>query len=251
MKRTRPILRWAGGKSRLLSHLLPRIPEHVCYVELFAGGAALLLAKERSKMEVLNDINGDLVSLYRNAQYHLPALLAEMEYTLAARANLKDFLTQPGLTELQRAARWYVRNRISFAGGMTTYAVSRSHFPSRENALENLQNFNKRLDRVSIENLSYERCMEVYDSKDTFFFIDPPYLEADTGTYQGWTEKDLRTLRKRVGKLRGQWLVTVDDSPLNRELFSDCRVEAITTRSGMVNQAKTSASFGELIIQPA
>lgn len=66
-KRVRPLLSWPGGKSRLLKKLLPMIPPHVCSCEVFGGSLAWTLAKERSQVEIVNDINGDLVALYRNA----------------------------------------------------------------------------------------------------------------------------------------------------------------------------------------
>ena len=102
--RPRPIVKWAGGKSRLLKSIMPLIPAHVCYCEPIFGGGAVLYAKDRAKVEVVNDINGNLVSLYRNLQFHLPALLEELEWLFASRQNLHDFIAQPGLTELQRAA---------------------------------------------------------------------------------------------------------------------------------------------------
>lgn len=93
--RTKPILRWPGGKSRMLPRLLPLLPPHTLYCEPFAGGLAVLLAKGRSPAEVVNDLNGDLVSLYRCAQYHLDALISEVEFTISSRQNLADFKAQP------------------------------------------------------------------------------------------------------------------------------------------------------------
>ena len=72
-----PIIAWMGGKRRLAKHLLPLFPEHSCYVELFAGGAALFFLRDKpARCEVLNDINGDLVNLYRVVQHHLTNLCA-------------------------------------------------------------------------------------------------------------------------------------------------------------------------------
>jgi len=254
MKRYKPILRWPGGKSLLLSKIIPRIPEHTCYVEPFVGGMAVLLAKERSPAEVVNDLNGDLVSLYRCVQYHSSALLDEIEWILSSRRNLFDFIAQPGLTEIQRVGRWFIRNRISFAGGMTSYAVARKGggaMASREGIVENLKELNKRLDKVSVENLSYERCLELYDGPETFFFIDPPYLHSKAANYAGWTEEQMCGLRGHLDKLKGSWLLTLNDSPFTRSLFKDCKIEGVRTRNRSVNCGNLpKAQFGEIIIEP-
>ena len=255
MKRTKPILRWSGGKSRLLKHILPLIPPHVCYCEPFAGGLAVLLAKERSDLEVANDLNGDLVHLYRNVQYHLPALLDEVEWVLNSRKNLQEFIAQPGLTEIQRAARWLIRNKISFAGKMTSFGVCRTGgggaSSSRAGILESLRAFNARMDRVMVENIPYERCIKTYDAKETFFFIDPPYLNSDPSLYEGWSEEQVTRLREIVASIKGRWLLTIDDSPFNRRLFKGCRIQAVKTYNGGVNHAHLpKAKFGELIIRP-
>lgn len=249
-KRTRPIVRWPGGKSRLLKQILPRIPAHTCYCEPFAGGLAVLLAKERSQVEIVNDLNGDLVSLYRNVQYHLPALLSEMEWIIAARRTLQDYTAQPGLTEIQRAARFFVRNRISFGGDMHGFAVSRTHaMASRENVLAMLQQMNRRMDKVTVENLTFDRCMRLYDSTETFFFVDPPYLHHQAKAYAAWDEEQMSGLRDLLGSVKGRWLLTVDDSAFNRKLFKGCRIKAVTTPNGCANLSiNPHATFGELII---
>lgn len=253
MNRIRPILRWPGGKSRLLKKILPLLPRHTCYCEPFAGGLAVLLAKERSPVEAVNDLNGDLVYLYRNAQYHLPALLQEIEWTLNSRKNLHDFIAQPGLTEIQRAARWLVRNRISFGGNTKDYGVSRTGgggSTSREGIAESLRAFNARMDRVAVEHLSYDHCLSLYDSKETFFFVDPPYVNSNPHVYEGWDEPKMIELKEKLFRLKGNWLLTINDSAFNRKLFKGCWVTAVQTRNGGVNHARLpQATFGELIIQ--
>jgi DNA adenine methylase len=255
MNAHKPILRWPGGKRRMLKHLLPMIPEHTCYCEPCAGGLAMLMAKERSPVEVVNDLNGDLVALYRNLQYHLPELLRQIEFMFSSREMLKDFVAQPGITEIQRAANFFLKNRTSFAGNCKNFAVVRTEGGGsafwRGKATDLLGQAHARLDGVTVEHLSYERCLELYDSKDTFHFIDPPYLNAPTGAYDGFSEQDIKNLRKHVGKLKGKWIVTIDDSPLARDLFQDCKLTAITTQSGTVNKRLSAGkTFGELIIQP-
>lgn len=255
MKRTKPILRWPGGKSRLLQKIIPLIPKHVCYCEPFAGGLAVLLAKQRSSVEIINDINGDLIALYRNVQYHMPELLRELAFMHGSRKNIHDFIAQPGLTEIQRAARFLVLNRTSFGGNMHSFAVAKTGGGgaglSRELNTRLLGEAHERLDKVVIENLPYDRCMKLYDSADSFFFLDPPYLKTKVNAYAGWTEKDMTAFRHSVESLKGRWVVTVDGSEFNRELFRDCRIEEVETKNRSVNvRTHGSQTFPEFIITP-
>jgi DNA adenine methylase len=253
LQRTKPALRWPGGKSRLLKHILPLIREHTCYCEPFAGGLAVLLAKPRSPVEIINDLNGEIVALYRCVQFHLPELLRELAALVSSRKMMKDFVGQSGVTDIQRAARFYYRNRVSFGGGMTSYGVTRS----RGGGAGFLQQTNRdllgpirdRLDGVMIENLTYERCLELYDGPETLFFLDPPYLDSDGGAYAGWTREQMSAFRKRVATLRGRWIVTVDDSPFNRDLFAGCRMDAFESRNGAA-KATARVKFKEMIVTP-
>lgn len=83
---SKPIIPWIGGKRRLADKLLPLFPAHECYVELFSGGAALFfLRKMPAKTEVLNDVNGDLVNLYRVVQHHLEEFVHQFKWALSSR----------------------------------------------------------------------------------------------------------------------------------------------------------------------
>lgn len=251
MSRTKPILRWPGGKSRLLKDLLPLIRSHHTYAEAFGGGLALFLAKERSPVEIVNDANGDLVNLYRHAQFHLEALIQEVEFTLASRAELAALIEQPGLTGLQQAARYLLRNRLSFGGHGLNYAVSKAQAqPSRAGVLEALRAINARLDRVSVENLPYERLFRLYDSPETFWFLDPPYSAGEIDAYDAWSDEQMTGFAQAVEDLAGDWLVTVNDSAHNRALFARHDVRPVTTRSQAVNcKTAPKATFGELIVR--
>ena len=88
--RIKPAVTWLGGKSKLLKHILPLIPKHMCYVEPFAGGIAVFLAKPPSKIEVLNDLNGDPVTFYPRVKFHADSLLAELEFVLNSGSKPTD-----------------------------------------------------------------------------------------------------------------------------------------------------------------
>lgn len=105
MPDAKPLVPWIGGKRRLAKHILPVFPEHTCYVEPFAGAAALFFLKEPVKAEVLNDVNGDLVRLYRVVRHHLDEFVRQFRWALTSREMFKWAQdTHPDtLTDIQRA----------------------------------------------------------------------------------------------------------------------------------------------------
>lgn len=250
----KPILKWPGGKSHLAKRLIELLPEHKCYCEVFAGGLALLLAKPLSKVEIINDLNQNLVTLYRVALFHSQALLDELTWHLSARDNIKDYMAQPGLTDLQRAARFLVRNHTSFAGSGTSFGVAKTK-PVKldlDFLQERLKGLRTRLNGVTIENLPYERCLANYDSPATVFFLDPPYLNACPRAYEGWNAEQMTEFAERVKNLKGQWIVTVDSSDHNRDLFAGYQIRAIQTRNRASNvRTHGKLYFGEMIVTSA
>lgn len=168
--------------------------------------------------------------------------------------DLFDFIAQPGLTEIQRAARWLIRNRISFGGDTKSYGVSRTGgggSTSRSSVADSLRAFSARMDRVSVEHLPYGRCLKLYDGRETFFFVDPPYLDTHPHVYEGWDEPKMTALKDHLFQLKGKWLLTVNDNAFNRRLFKNCLMVPVRTPNGGVNNARLpGTTFGELIIRP-
>ncbi len=200
---------------------------------------------------MVNDINGDLVALYRNVQYHVDAIVSEIEFALNARQNLIEYKEQKGLTEIQRAARWFVRNKISWGGNCTSFGCQGAR-ASRRGALDDILALHERLDRTIIEAIPYQQCLRTYDRPDTFFFLDPPYLGAVPGAYAGWALADMQELRAILDRLKAKWLLTVDDSAGTREVFAGLPFRSIS----VVNKLKElrlgkAAVLHELLISPA
>lgn len=249
--RTRPAISWPGGKTCMLDTILPLIPKHDCYVEPFAGGLAVLLAKPRSKNEVVNDIHSDLITFYRCVRFHRDELLTEMEFVLNSREEFNDFRKQPGLTDIQRSARWYIRNKMGFGGNPDSFGVTVAQpMSSRVNRMEKIRQLNLRLDVVTIEHLDWKRCLELYDRPTTFFFIDPPYTECGATNYEAWQASDVLVLREKLDKLRGRWLVTLNDSAITRSIFHDCRLKSVSRVRGINNKTGKATAYQELIIAP-
>lgn len=127
-------LPYIGGKSKLADTIIKMVPEHTAYCEVFAGAAWVFFRKERSKYEVINDLDGDLISFYRVLQNHLEEFTKQFRWILSSREWFEDFKSQQeskGLTDIQRSARYYYLQRHCF-GGRVRDVRCRRHAPSAD-----------------------------------------------------------------------------------------------------------------------
>lgn len=246
---TPPAFPYPGGKTRLLKHILPLIPEHTTYVEPFAGGLAVLLAKPRSKHEVINDVNDDIVLFYRYLRHHPQALMGELATHFNSRRDFNDFLNQgTTLTELQRVVQWYVVKLNSYSGMSQMYSRGRYQYGSkfdRKRDIPRLQAVSERLNRVVIESQDWEPVVQFHDGPQTFLYLDPPYLVRNRNAYDPFTLPDIQRLRERLGRVQSSWLLSLNDCPAVREFFSGYAVREITLRYNINKQRR---SHGELLI---
>lgn len=247
-----PIIAWPGGKRRLLKHLLSDIPEHDSYVEVFAGGAALLLAKEPTKAEILNDINGELVRLYRCVQHHLDELVRQFRWALCSREMFKWAQLQhpETLTDIQRAARFYYLQKLAFGGKATgqTFGISQSS-PVRLNLLrmeEDLSQAHLRLARVTVECLPWRECIQRYDRPGTLFFLDPPYWRL-AGYGVPFGREEYTALADAMRGLQGRAILTINDHPDMRSAFAGFRLKRVAHNYTIGKSKSSRVPVGELI----
>jgi len=183
----KPAITLLGGKSKLAARIISHFPPHHTYVELFAGTAAVLLAKPPAKVELINDIDGDLVNLYRVLRDPLLSkrLKDACDSTLCSRAEF-DLAKAPADDPLERARRFMVRQRMSY-GGMGeqwSWSVSDSRLGMANSVrrwqagAERFDSIHKRLRRVQIEQSDWRILLSRYDSPRTLFYLDPPYIPA-------------------------------------------------------------------------
>ena len=214
---------WQGGKSRAAKRLSQLLPEHKCYVELFAGAANLLFVKERSKVEVLNDVNTELINLFRMVRWHPRELINELRLVTQSRLEFSDYRSQPGLTDIQRAARSWFIMRTAFGGkGGTTHpafgygTTGKAHFSRAAFAV--VRRCHKRLDGIYMENLDFADCVHRYDRPHTVFYCDPPYLEsADYKNPFGLD--DHHRLAAILKSIKGKFLLSINNHPKIRSLY--------------------------------
>jgi len=248
---------YLGGKTLLIPRLLRLIPAHDVYVEVFGGSAELLFAKPRSHIEVYNDINGDLVNLFLVTRDRLEDMLVRLDWLLHSREIYEtwknDFKNGGGPEDpVERAARFYYILSNQFAGKMYggwAYGFDKNpHWT--ENRVKKLRGIHQRLQGVYVECSDFRKVMETWDSPETFFFCDPPYLDT-TGYRQGFSRKDHEDLAELLGRVEGKWLLTVGDHPLMRELYSGYVVEEqdTSTWSKKVEAGGDRPRFNNLIIR--
>lgn len=225
---SKPVVPWFGGKRRLAPQILPLFPEHSCYVEPFAGAAGLFFLKEPSKVEVLNDLNGELVNLYRVVKHHLEEFVRQFQWALTSRKLFEWSLeTPPGtLTDIQRAARFYYIQKHLFSGIPTSRTFAPGTYrPPRLNLLrieEELSAAHLRLNRVTIESLDWAECLKRYDKPHTLFYLDPPYLGyAEYGA--PFALEQFREMAHLLAGIQGKAVLSVSDIPEMREVFGAFR----------------------------
>ncbi|WP_130472286.1 DNA adenine methylase [Candidatus Magnetaquicoccus inordinatus] len=233
-----PLAGWVGGKYLLSRTIVPLIPEHQCYAEPFAGAAWVLFQKKPSKCEVINDINGEVVNLYRIVRYHWEAFVDSLRWVLSSREEFEKLLATPAgsLTDIQRAVRFYYLHKLTFGGrikGRRTMGTSSiqpsKHDPAR--LRQEIEMAHCRLSKVTIENLPYGEFIKVYDRVGTFFYIDPPYWDCEGHYGSGiFFREDFARLADQLAGIRGRFLLSLNDVPEVRNIFSAFHISEVTTR---------------------
>lgn len=250
-----PIIPWPGGKRRLLKHLYPHFPAHECYVEAFAGGAAaLLLRPTPAPVEVLNDINGDLVRLYRCVRHHLDEFVRQFRWSLVSRQMFEwAQLEHPDtLTDIQRAARFYYLQKLAFGGkvaGQNFGYVATGSGP-RLNLLrieEELSAAHVRLANVIVENLPWHDCLQRYDRPGTLHYLDPPYWQTE-GYGVDFPFSEYERMAELMRGLQGRAVLSINDHPEIRRVFEGFPVVPLQIRYTVGREGREQAA-GELIIK--
>lgn len=246
-------LAWLGGKSRLADQIIDRMPAHTAYCEVFAGAAWVLFKKPESKVEIINDINGELVTLYRCVKHHLPALVEQFRWMLIARDEFDRFMQTPAdtLTDIQRAARFYYLSKNAFGARVRgpTFGIAATAAP-RLNLLrmeEDLSEAHLRLSRVFIECKPYQDIISRFDKPGTLFYIDPPYwgCEDDYGK-DLFSRTDFTSLAGMLSTIKGKFILSLNDHPGVREVFGGFKLEKVKTRYSV--SANKNQQVGELLI---
>jgi DNA adenine methylase len=244
-------LAYIGGKQRIAKQIIEIFPPHVTYVEPFAGGAQVFFHKEPSRVEVLNDLDGEIVNFFRICQQHHRELLRQLRFSLVSRKwfELVKLQNPKSLTDIQRAARLFYLQKNSFAGLVRYpayhYHVVRSPSFSVGRLPKLFENVHKRLERVQIECLPYEDILRRYDRPGTLFYLDPPYWGRKLYRVN-FTESDFVELEENLRAVKGKFVLSLNDPPEARKLFRRYVIREIEL--SYTAQMKAGKRFRELLI---
>jgi DNA adenine methylase len=246
-----PIIPWMGGKRRLADLLIPRFPPHSCYVEVFAGGAALYFLRPPADVEVINDINGELVNLYRVVKHHLEEFVRQFKWALSSREVFKWLQDTPPetMTDVQRAARFYYLQHQAFGGKAAgqTWGTATTMPPINLLRIEEqLSAAHLRLAQTYIERLHWRECMARYDRPHSFFYLDPPYWQTE-GYGVPFPFEEYAAMAEVMRSLKGKALLSINDHPDIRRAFDGFHMEQLDISYTVGGGAK-AAERKELVI---
>lgn len=220
-----------GGKQSMLKHILPLIPAHTQYVEPFAGGAAVFWAKEPVRSEILNDKNGMVINFYEQLKTNYNKLKQLIDATPYSREAYKramvvydcPYLFDPVI----RAWALWVGTSQGF-----NHQIASWRSVSQSGGKESRLNYNMRLNfsieladrlkEVQLESKDAVALIKATDGSDTFFYVDPPYVEADQGHYGGYLQCHFDALLDALAGIRGKFLLSSYPNAKLSEMVKEC-----------------------------
>ena len=205
-----------GGKQMLSSLILGLIPEHRIYCEPFFGGGAVFFAKKPSDVEIINDTNKELINFYEVVKDYFAGLEHEISISLHSRDKHRQaevIYDNPDMFDrVKRAwAVWMLANssygcKLDGCFGYDRCGGASKKLDNKREAFT--EEYANRLRRVQIECCDALRVIKSRDTSDTFFYIDPPYVGADQGHYDGYTQEDFDALLSLLESIKGKFLLS-------------------------------------------
>lgn len=252
-----PVAPYIGGKRNLAARITARIDsiEHSLYGEPFVGMAGIFLRRRhRPDTEVINDISGDVITLFRILQRHYVPFMDMLRYQLTSRAEFERLsrVDPTTLTDLERAARFLYLQRTTFGGKVAgrNFGVTRSG-PARFDVTKLqpvLEEVHERLAGVVIEQLPWSDFLTRYDRAGALFYLDPPYWASENDYGKGvFGRGDFQALAEQLSRIKGRFILSINDVEEVRQVFARFRIEAVNTTYTLAG-GRRSKEVGELIV---
>jgi DNA adenine methylase len=238
---------WFGGKGKVAQNIIKFFPEHKHYVEPFGGAAHVLAQKEPSYNEVYNDVDNLLVNFFLVLRSDPEKLTRELEVLPYSRQLYEKWRHEPmsELSDFEKAVRFFYLNRSGIVAGngpgrfrtgwRHTIKAGANPAKSYKSACNILKDFAERIGGVMVEHLDFREIIRKYDSKETLFYVDPPYIGREKYYAGGFTEKDHRDLAEMLNGIEGKAIVSYYDDPLLLELYPKWNQETFEATKQVAN----------------
>ncbi|MEH1866852.1 MAG: DNA adenine methylase [Nostoc sp.] len=255
-------LRYPGGKSKAINQIVEYLPESFSeFREPFVGGGSVFIYLRQKFPDIkiwINDLNRELFLFWKFAQSDLAQLVKEIRHIKVKYTDGKLLFTEltnvdvNNLSDLERAVRFFVLNRITFSGTVESGGFSQEAFHKRftDSSIERLEKLENILSKnVQITNLDYSHLL-TSEGEDVFLFLDPPYFSATKSKLYG-KDGDLHTSFEHqrfanfLQQCHHRWLITYDDSLHIRENFQWANISEWELQYGMNNYKQSGAAKGK------
>lgn len=216
-----------GGKSRLCKEIVTYFPTHEVYVEPFVGGGSIFFQKAPSPMEVINDLDSDVLSIYQDILIVPDEVFQNYKFINDKDLFYKlrdEFPTEPE----ERLYRNLCLSYLSFGSNRRSFSYTRDRKVFGGYLKRHLKDYKERLKDCKIHNEDYKKVIECYDGEDTFFYLDPPYSERK----KSWGYIDcveVQDVYEALKNIKGKFLLSYDDKPIIREVFKDYFIKEVHT----------------------
>jgi DNA adenine methylase len=253
-----PVAAYIGGKRVLAARIiqiLSDVPHHT-YAEPFVGMGGVFLRRQlRARAEVINDISTDVATLFRVLQRHYVPLMDMLRWQLTSREQFDRLVAAhaDSLTDLERAARFLYLQRTSFGGKVAGRNFGVSPASSARFDVGKLETIllavHERLSGVVIERLPWRQFIPRYDRPETLFYLDPPYYGSEGDYGAGvFHRQDFEQLAEVLATIKGRFLLSLNDHPEVRRIFSHFDLAAVETTYSIGGPARPSGRARELLI---
>lgn len=244
---------WIGGKKLLRKEVVGRFPEtgFKKYIEVFGGAGWVLFHKDRhAEIEIYNDINSELVNLFKCIKYHCQELQRELGFMLNSRELFNEFkqcYNVVGMTDIQRAARFFMLIKTSYGADKKSYGCVKKDIGVMTMYLSDIE---KRLSKVIIENKNFDKLIISCDRQDALFYLDPPYYGTERYYNTGFTQEQHEQLNQMLKNLKGKFILSYNDCEYIRQLYKDFNIDEVSRNNNLVSRYDDKEQqYKELIIK--
>ncbi|MEH2448159.1 MAG: DNA adenine methylase [Nostoc sp.] len=255
-------LRYPGGKSKAINQIVEYLPKNFSeFREPFVGGGSVFIYLRQKFPHIkiwINDLNRELFFFWKFAQSDITQLVKEIRHIQVKYTDGKLLFTEltsvdvNNLSDLERAVRFFVLNRITFSGTVESGGFSQEAFHKRftNSSIERLEKLEYILsENVKITNLDYSHLLKP-EGENVFLFLDPPYFIATKSKLYGkngnlHTSFEHQRFAEILQQCHHSWLITYDDSPRIRENFQWANISAWELQYGMNNYKQSGADKGK------